>query len=106
MPNKHKKSPTLSPQDFLDRLQAHPELYTEFEEILDLVDNRAGDTLTADQAEELAAQRLQRLGQQIIENWAQRKHDLLQRQSDARSDLTRKQKKESTGTPAMAKSKS
>ena len=105
MPNKQKKFPTLSPQDFLARLHAHPELHSEFEEILNLVENAGGDALTADQAEELAAQRLQRLGQQIIENWAQRKHNLLQSQADARSDLTRKQKKDSTGTPAMARSK-
>ena len=64
MPSRQKKSPTLSPQDFLTRLQAHPELQAEIEDILNLVDNAGGDALTADQVEELTAERLQRLGQQ------------------------------------------
>jgi hypothetical protein len=105
MPSKQKKSPTLSPQDFLTRLQAHPELQSEFEDILNLVDNAGGDALTADQAEELTAQRLQRLGQQVVQNWAQRKHNLLQIASDGRSDLSRKQKKDFPGTPATESSK-
>src|SRR5829696_4108257 len=105
MPSRQKKSPTLSPQDFLTRLQAHPELQAEIEDILNLVDNAGGDALTADQVEELTAERLQRLGQQVVQNWAQRKHDLLQTESDARSDLSRKQKKTSTGTPATESSK-
>ena len=104
MPSKQKKSPTLSPQDLLTRLQAHPELHAEIEEILNLVENAGGDALTADQVEELTAERLQRLGQQVVQNWAQRKHDLLQTAADARSDLSRKQKKDSSGTPATESS--
>src|SRR5436853_6890114 len=105
MHSKQKKSPTLSPQDFLARLQAHPELQSELEDILNLVDNANGEALTADQAEELTAQRLQRLGQQVIQNWAQRKHNLLQAEADARCELSRKQKKDSLGTLATESSK-
>ena len=104
MPSRQKKSPTLSPQDFLTRLQAHPELQAEIEDILNLVDNAGGDALTADQVEELTAERLQRLGQQVVQNWAERKHDLLQTEADARSDLSRTQKKASAGTPATERS--
>jgi hypothetical protein len=50
MPSKPKKSPTLSPQDFLPRLQAHPELQAEIEDLLNLVDNAGGDALTADKS--------------------------------------------------------
>jgi hypothetical protein len=59
----------------------------------------------ADEAEELVAQRLQFLGQQAIESWASRKHQRLEAESDSRSDLTRKEKKDSTGIRATVKSK-
>ena len=105
MLTKNAKSPSLSPQDFLDRLQRYPDLQAEFEALLQVVENSEGDVVKADQAEELVAQRLQLLGQQAIECWATRKHQHLQAESDLRSDLTRKEKKDSTGTPATAKSK-
>ena len=102
---KNAKSPSLSPQVFLDRLHRHPELQSEFEAILDIADNSQGDVVKADEVEERVSQELQRLGQRVIQSWATRKHLKLQADSDARSDLTRKEKKESTGTHATAKSK-
>lgn len=106
MPTKNAKSPSLSSQDFLERLQRHPDLLAEFEALLQVVENSEGDVVKADHAEELVAQRLQILGQQAIQSWAERKHQHLQAESDSRSDLTRKGKKSSTGTHATAKSKS
>lgn len=105
MPPKKAKSPSLSPQDFLDRLQRYPDLLAEFESLLQVVENSEGDVVKADEAEELVAQRLQLLGQQAIQSWANRKNQKLQAESDSRSDLTRKEKKDSTGTPATGKSK-
>lgn len=105
MPTKNAKSPSLNPQDFLDRLQRHPDLQAEFEALLQIVENSEGDVVKADQAEELVAQRLQLLGQQAIQTWASRKHHKIQAECDSRSDLTRKEKKDSTGTHATAKSK-
>ena len=105
MPPKNAKSPSLSPQDFLDRLQRYPDLQAEFESLLLVVENSEGDVVKADEAEELVAQRLQLLGQQAIQSWADRKNQKLQAESYSRSDLTRKEKKDSTGTPATAKSK-
>lgn len=103
MPTKNAKSPSLSPQQFLDRLQHYPDLQAEFEALLEVVENSQGDVVKADQAEELVAERLQFLGRQAIESWANRKHQKLEAESDARSDLSRKEKKVSTGTPATAK---
>jgi len=105
MPPKNAKSPSLSPQDFLDRLQRYPDLQAEFESLLLVVENSDGDVVKADQAEELVAHRLQLLGQQAIQSWANRKNQKLQAESDSRSDLTRKEKKDSTGTPATGKLK-
>ena len=103
MPTKNAKSPSLSPQDFLDRLQRHPDLQSEFEAILNIADNSDGDVVKADEVEERVSQELQRLGQRVIQSWASRKHQKLEAESDARSDLMRKEKKGSTGTPATAK---
>jgi len=102
---KNAKSPSASPQDFLDRLQRHPDLQAEFEAILDIADNSDGDVVKADEVEQRVSQELQRLGQRVIQSWATRKHQKMQAESDARSDLTRKEKKDSTGTLATAKSK-
>ena len=102
---KNAKSPSISPQDFLDRLQRHPDLLAEFESILDIADNSEGDVVKADEVEERVSQELQRLGQRVIQSWATRKHQKLEAESDARTDLTRKEKKESTGTPDTVKSK-
>jgi hypothetical protein len=106
MPTKNPKSPSTTPQHFLDRLQRHPDLQAEFEALLQIVENSEGDIVKADEAEERVAQELQRLGQQALQSWASRKHQKLQDESDSRSDLTRKEKKDSTGTPATAESKS
>lgn len=105
MPPKNAKSPSLSLQDFLGRLQRYPDLQAEFEALLQVVENSDGDVVKADEAEELVAQRLQLLGQQAIQSRANRKDQKLQAESDSRSDVTRKEKKGSTGTPATAKSK-
>lgn len=102
----HPRPSSFNPQDFLDRLQHYSDLQAEFDAILDIVENAQGQANKADQAEELLAQRLQLLGQQALQGWAFRKHRILQSEADSRSDLSRKQKKSSTGTPATAKSKS
>lgn len=102
----HPRPSSFNPQDFLDRLQHYPDLQAEFDAILDIVENAQGQSNKADQAEELVAQRLQLLGQQALQGWANRKHRIVQSEADSRSDLSRKQKKSSTGTPATAKSKS
>ena len=106
MPTKNAKSPTMTPQLFLDCLQRHPDLQAEFEAILNIANNSDGDLVKADEVEERVSQELQLLGQRVIQSWATRKHQKLQAISDAHSDLTRKEKKDSTGTPATAKSKS
>lgn len=78
MPTKNAKSPSTSPQVFLDRLQRYPELQAEFKALLQIVENSEGDVVKADEAEERVAQELQRLGQQALQTWAARKHQLLQ----------------------------
>ena len=79
------------------RLTQYPELRTRFEEILSVIENEQGNTFTADEAEERAFEQVRRLGQEILQSWAERKHDHLVQAYDARRDTRRKGKKNSAG---------
>jgi len=94
------ESHSSSAQDFLERLQCHPFLKARFETLLDIVENSSGDVLKADQAEERVFEEIRQMGQQAIEAWAQRKHQRIESECVSRTELSRKEKKESTGTLA------
>jgi hypothetical protein len=67
------------------------------EEILSVVENEQGDTFTADAAEERAFEQVRKLGQEVLQSWAERKHERLVQEYDTRRDTQRKGKKNSTG---------
>ncbi len=79
------------------RLAEFPELRARFEEILAVAENERGDANTADEAEERAVEQVRRLGQELMQTWAERKQERLVREYDARRDTRRKGKKNSTG---------
>lgn len=106
MPIDQHDSRIKHPQSIDERLRQYPQLQQRIEELLDVVDNSNGDASKADEAEELLFEELRRMGQDALTAWAERKHSRLVKAYDRRSDLTRKEKKASTGTPATAKSKS
>ena len=71
--------------------------------MLDVVENAEGDVVKADEAEQRFIEELRLMGLDPLQAWAERKQNKVEAESDKRSDLTRKEKKESTGTPASAK---
>ena len=77
--------------------------YKRFEGVMALVDNADGDALTADDAEQRVVEELQLLGREALQCWAQRKATRLEHEYDGRRDYLRKEKKDSTGKPAMAR---
>jgi hypothetical protein len=79
------------------RLAQYPELRARFEEILAVVENEQGDTFTADEAEERAFEQVRRLGQEVLQSWAERKHAHLVQDYDVRRETRRKGKKNSPG---------
>lgn len=91
--------PSANSSEFLARLQRHPELQAKVDALLDIVDNASGDALKADEAEQLVFEELRLLGQQAIQAWAERKQQRVEADTDARSDLARKQKKASLAHP-------
>jgi hypothetical protein len=85
--------PSANASEFLARLQRHPELQAKVDALLDIVDNASGDALKADEAEQLVFEELRRMGQQAIQDWAERKQQRITADCDTRSDLARKEKK-------------
>jgi hypothetical protein len=79
------------------RLAEFPELRARFEEILAVAENARGDAQTADEAEERAVEQVRRLGQELMQAWAERKHERVVRDYDARRDTRRRGKKKPTG---------
>jgi hypothetical protein len=79
------------------RLAQYPELRARFEEILSVIENEQGDTFTADEAEERAFEQVRKLGQEVLQSWAERKHERVVQDYDMRRETQRKGKKNSTG---------
>ena len=89
----HGKTPSNNSEVFLERLQPYPQLRAKFEALLDVVENASGDVVKAHEAEERVFEQLRQMGQDALQAWAERKHQKLVGECDARSDLSRKQKK-------------
>jgi hypothetical protein len=90
----------------LQRLQQHPALYGRLETLLGIVENVDGNAFTADQAEELVAQELRRMGHDALQGWAAQRQTNIETRHATRGKYQRKEKKSSGGTPALASSAS
>lgn len=84
-------------QRLIEKLAAQPEVFDRIERMLEVVENETGEAMTADQAEELLVQELRRMGQVALQGWANRKEEKLEREYGARSELVRREKKDSPG---------
>ena len=92
-------------RNLLERLEKHPELKERFAMILDIVENASGDVEKADEAERRAIEAVRQLGQEILQGWAQRQHQKKEHECDQNVELSRKEKKTSTGLRSSEKSK-
>lgn len=90
---------SLDPRElsFMQRLKEHPELQHRFEDLLAVVENADGDSLTADAAEQRVVEELRQMGHSALAAWAQRKQQRVEMAYARRSDVRRKEKKSSTG---------
>src|SRR5438128_73516 len=80
-------------------------LLERFEMILDIVENAAGDVEKADEAERRAIEAVRQLGNEIVQGWAQRQHQKKENECDQKVEISRKEKKRSTGSRSSEKSK-
>ena len=86
-------------EEFLNKLSEYPELRGRFEEILALMRNERGDANTADEAEERAIEEVRKLGLEVMQGWAKRKHRRLAEEYDRREGYRRKEKKTLLANP-------
>lgn len=94
---------SIRPEILVVRLAKHPHLQARIGALLDVVENSSGDAVKADEAEQRVAEELRQMGHEALQAWAARKQARLEAASDQRADLSRKEKKGSTGTPASAR---
>lgn len=59
---------------FFDRIKNHPRLKKRFNEILNIADNTSGELITADEAEMKAIEEVRKLGQEVMQEWADNQH--------------------------------
>ena len=93
----------IRPETLVERLQKHPHLQARIGALLDVVENATGDAVKADEAEQRVAEELRQMGHDALQAWANRKQVRVEAEADTRADLSRKEKKASTGTPAAAR---
>lgn len=56
----------------MERLNQHPKLRTRMKELLDVVENAAGDCTKADDAEQFVIDELRKMGNDALSSWAER----------------------------------
>ena len=88
-----------------ERLRAHPGLYERITRLLEVVENAAGDANQAAEAERRVIEELRQMGQEALQGWAERRQEVLDRAAEADPALSRKEKKDSIGTPATGRSR-
>ena len=78
MPNFNHSLEMIPTDNFTTRLQRHPQLRAQIEALLDVVENSAGDVVTADEAEQRVVEDLRRLGHTALQSWAERKQAVVE----------------------------
>jgi hypothetical protein len=93
---------TLTDEEFLSKLKAHPSLKNRFEQLLTIIDNPDGRSNLADDAEMLVTTELRSLGNEMLSEWAKNEHTRCEETLLKENvSVKKKSKKNSTGTPPM-----
>lgn len=87
------------------RLERHPALKLRMEQILDLVENTAGNLRRADDAERRAIEELRQMGIEVMQDWGQKTANEAAQALAAEGGVRCETKKNSTGFAPSAKSR-
>jgi hypothetical protein len=100
-------STPLPPEDerLLSRLNRHPQLRGRIERLVDLVEDAGDDLRKADEAERRVIEQVRRLGQEVLEDWADGQVAKRAEELDRTPGVWREGKKNSAGTAPSATSK-
>lgn len=93
-------------QLLVDRLNQHPKLRDRVEDLLNVVENTAGDCKKADDAEQYVIEALRKMGNDALHCWADNTVDKASGElREQQPTLQGNGKKNSTGRPLSEKSK-
>lgn len=91
---------TLTDDEFLSKLKAHPALKNRFEQLLTIIDNPDGRSSLADDAEMLVVTELRTLGNEMLGEWAKNEHTRCEETLlESGVSVKKKTKKNSIGIP-------
>jgi hypothetical protein len=89
----------------LARLKKHPQLRGRIERLVDLVEDVGDDLRKADEAEQRVIEEVRRLGQEVLEGWANEQVSSRSEALDRTPGVWREGKKNSAGTAPSGISK-
>lgn len=89
----------------VQRLSRHPQLRTRIECLLEVVENAAGEVVTADAAERRVIEELRRMGREALTAWAERGLERSAAEVASEPAVRRGGEKNSTGTRPSEKSR-
>lgn len=100
-------STALPPEDerLLALLNKHPQLRGRIERLVDLVEDAGDDLRKADEAERRVIEEVRRLGQEVLEDWAEGQVAKRSEALDRTPGVWREGKKNSAGTAPSETSK-
>ena len=98
------KSEKSQTEELAEQLDRHPEFRDKVRELLEIINNKSGNANKADDAEDLIWEELREMGRRAMQDWAERKHERVVGESDTRKELSKKEKKGSTGTQRSGES--
>jgi len=96
------ESSEVSDEELLRGLQRHPKIRSRVAALLAVAQDSKGDLKRADDAEDRLIEEMRRLGQEVMQSWAQ--GQVIQTELEVRHSgrAHREGKKNSSGTPPLA----
>jgi hypothetical protein len=88
-----------------ERLKDQPEFKARIERMLDVIENAAGDVEKAAEAERRVIEELRQMGNEVLHGWARRQQQKKEVEFNSKLGVNRSEKKTSTGTHNLEKSK-
>ena len=88
-----------------ERLKEYPELRAKIEAMLGIIENAGGDIEKAAEAERRIIEEMRQMGSEVLHGWARRQQEKKEEEYNAKAGANRKEKKRSTGSRGLEKSK-
>lgn len=98
------KASKVSDEELVRKLQAHPIIRDRLVLLLEVVDDADGDCKLADDAEVRLTQEIRRMGQEMMQAWAEGQVQATEQQQRRGGRAHREGKKNCAGTPPSATS--